>query len=295
VSVFDHGFLFGDGIYEGLRAYICPRTRQRRIIAMNRHVRRMQAGCDEIHLPFDARAIVPLTEQLLDANALSDAFVYWQVSRGTPSLLAGPVRSRVPRTEFHPTLFGYAAPVPAIDFDTPLPASKRASLQPDTRWTRGHVKSISLLGGVIAAIDAHRLFGADEAILVRAATGTDLPATAGAAVPIDGLVTEGTYTNVVIVTRQGELVTPDLRTAPLLDGVTRQVILHACPGARVRDVRLSELRAAAEVLLIGSTTMVTSVTHVDGEPIATTPGPQARAMLETLLDCVRRHDDDIAF
>jgi branched-subunit amino acid aminotransferase/4-amino-4-deoxychorismate lyase len=112
---------------------------------------------------------------------------------------------------------------------------------------------------------------------------------------MDGLVTEGTYTNVVIVTRQGELVTPDLRTAPLLDGVTRQVILHACPGARVRDVRLSELRAAAEVLLIGSTTMVTSVTHVDGEPIATTPGPQARAMLETLLDCVRRHDDDIAF
>lgn len=292
VSVFDHGFLFGDGIYEGLRAYVCPRTRQRRVIAMNRHLRRMQAGCDEIRIRFDARSIAPLTEQLLDANSLSDAFVYWQVSRGTPAMAAGPVRSRVPRTEIRPTLFGYVAPVPAIDFDTPLPATKRVSIQPDTRWIRGHVKSISLLGGVIAAIDAHRLFGADEALLVRASTPS--PANSLTPVPADGLLTEGTYTNVVIVTRNGELATPDLRTAPLLDGVTRQVLLHCRPDIRVRDIRLSELRSAAEVLLIGSTTMVTSVTHIDGEPIADAPGPAARSLLSSLLDCMTRHDDDIA-
>ena len=82
VSVFDRGFIFGDGVYEGLRSVQIDG--RRRVIGLGRHVRRLQEGLNEIGVGFDAAAIGGATDALLSANNLDDAFVYWQITRGTP-------------------------------------------------------------------------------------------------------------------------------------------------------------------------------------------------------------------
>src|SRR5690606_2807780 len=102
------------------------------------------------------------------------------ITRGVP-LPGQPLRQRVPGAG-PPTVFGYAAPLPALPpADATLrPATRRVALLTDGRWLRGRLKSISLLGSVLAAIEADEA-GCDDAILVR-----------------NGLVAEATASNVVI-------------------------------------------------------------------------------------------------
>jgi len=286
VSPFDRGFVFGDGVYEGLRACRPPNS-ARRVIALDGHIQRMAQGLDLAGIPWDAQQLGPLTDQLLAANEITDAFVYWQVTRGTPDLSRGPVRVRVPAAAMTPTVFGYCTPLAPIDWANPAPATKRASLQPDLRWLRGTLKSISLLGNVLAAIDAHHQHQAEEALLVRDVAGRQV-------------LTEGTYTNVMLVTAEGTLVTPALpgRTpdspfAPLLAGVTRRLLLRVAPRIVERPVDQHELAAAREVMLVGTTTMVTSVTHIDASPVADArPGPLARALMAALVGAIATGEDE---
>lgn len=293
VSVFDRGFLFGDGIYEGLRAVSLPAEGQsparRRVIGMHRHVRRMQQGLDAVGIAWDASSLPRMTDDLLDANGLRDAFVYWQVTRGTPPAGA-PVRSRVPVPGTRPTVMGYCTPLPELPRaglwaggrDAPVPATKAASVQADLRWLRGQVKSISLLGNLLASVAAAER-GGEEAILVR-----------------DGLLTEGSYTNVFIVTpagpgERGRVVTPSLESAPILAGVTRDILIDLDPAIEQRAVRAAELESASEVILVGTTTLVTSVPSLDGRRVGTgEPGPHARRLLGLLLDAIAHGRDDLA-
>jgi branched-chain amino acid aminotransferase len=95
VSPFDHGFLFGDGVYEGLRAF--SHNGVTKVLGEQRHIARFGRGLAACGIDWDAGQMPALTRELLAANNLSEAFVYWQVTRGTPDLSAGPVRSRVPK------------------------------------------------------------------------------------------------------------------------------------------------------------------------------------------------------
>jgi len=268
VSVFDRGFVFGEGVYEGLRSF------RGRIVAMQRHVDRMRNGLRECRIDWDPAQMGPLTDALLKANAMPDAFIYWQVTRGAPA--AGqPVRTRTPQGPMTPTVFGYCGAQPPIEKYAPpaAPPTVTAVTRPDTRWLRGHLKSISLLGNVLAAIEASEA-GAQDAILTR-----------------DGLVTEGTATNVILALpgRGGvELVTPSLESVSILAGVTRALEVEKGPGVVSRPVRVEELGRASEVMLVGSTSMVTSVVELDGRPIGGgRPGPQAHRLLAALVEIIR--------
>ncbi len=277
ISVFDRGFIFGDGVYEGLRSIRTPEG-SRRIVGMGLHIERLTEGLAATGIRWDARQLAPLTDALLEANALSDAFVYWQITRGTPDLSRGPNRTRVSDASTTPTVFGYCTPLPAVPFDAPEPLLKRASVQPDRRWLRGRIKSISLLGGVLAAIDGAAAHQADEAILVR-----DTPS--------GRLVSEGTYSNVVIVPRGAEdPVTPALDDPPILDGVTRRILIHACPNLTERRIHAEELDEAEEVLLVGTTTMVSAVTHLDARALPA-PGPVSRDLMHALCRFIRDGQD----
>ncbi len=79
IDPFDRGFLFADGVYEGLRAF------SGHVVGMPLHVRRLAAGLRELRIDFDAGLMVERTRELLDANRLRDAFIYWQVTRGVPA------------------------------------------------------------------------------------------------------------------------------------------------------------------------------------------------------------------
>lgn len=264
VSVFDRGFLFGDGVYEGLR------TTRGRVIGLDRHVERMRAGLSEARIGgFDPASLGELTAELIRANGLSEAGVYWQVTRGTPPDGAPP-RARLPHPGTRPTVMGFAVPMKAPEAYV-SPEVRRLSLRPDTRWTRGHLKSIALLGGVLAAIEADEL-GADDAVMHK-----------------DGLVTEGTATNVFAVIG-GKMVTPSLESAPMLAGVTRALILAEDPSIEVRPVTVEELRRADEVMLTGTYTMVSAGSTLDGVPIGkgSVPGDGARRLLSVLLRAIER-------
>lgn len=284
VSVFDRGFIFGDGLYEGLRAFSL--NGQRRLIAAHLHIARMQAGLDEARIPYIAARFLHITDALLDAAGLDDAFVYWQVTRGTPSLDAGPVRARTDISKLQPTDFAYISPLRPIDWHNLQPAVKRAAVQPDDRWNRGHVKSISLLGNVIASLDgvnAQGAGGAEETILVRLT-------------PDGPVITEGTYTNVALVLPGphggSRIVTPSLTSAPILNGVTRAILLKTCPEVEEDRVTLDDLERASEVLLLGTTTMVTSVTHLNGQPVGNgMPGPVAVNLHARLLNVLQAGTD----
>lgn len=279
VSVFDRGFIFGDGLYEGLRAITDPRTGRMRVIGLEAHARRLRRGLIETRIEWDSSRLGPLTAELLEASGLKDAFVYWQITRGTPDLSRGPARSRVPGAGERPTVFGYASAMAPLSLVSPEPGVKRASLQPDLRWMRGTLKSTSLLGNVLAAMGAadHQ---ADEAILFRETPG-------------GVLVTEGTYTNVVIVNQSGAVVTPALADAPLLSGVTREILLAHEPTIREGRVTLADVKSAREVLLIGTTTMVSAVTRLDGAPVGDgCPGPEARRLAARLAEIIAAGDDE---
>ncbi len=268
VSAFDRGFVMGDGVYEGLRA--CEGV----IVGLGAHVERMRAGLAETRIEgFEAGDLGTLSEALLDANGLREAFVYWQVTRGAPSRFEDPtaLRTRSPsaRAGFAPTVFGFCHALPGLETYVE-PASRSASVLPDLRWHRGHIKSISLMGSVLASVEAAEE-GADDAILVR-----------------DGVVAEGTATNVVI-SKGGRLATPPVRGGAILCGVTRKLILEEEPSIEVRDISEEELRTADEVMLIGTLTMVASVTRLDGKPVgAGKVGPASRSLLETLVRAIRK-------
>ncbi|MGQ0627078.1 MAG: aminotransferase class IV [Phycisphaerales bacterium] len=276
ISPFDRGFIFGDGVYEGLRAARTPQGR--RVIGLARHITRLAEGLATAGIRYDPAQLGSMTDALLTANALDDAFVYWQVTRGTPPAGA-PVRARVPSAEMRPTIFGYCTPLPGLDSHR-APAVKAATVQPDLRWLRGGLKSISLLGNIIASL-ASAVEGGEEAILIREVEGARL-------------VTEGTYTNVIIVGPDGRAATPSLESTPILNGVTRQILLANAPSIEERAIEERELWTAREILLLGTTTMVTSVSTLNGHPVAggSTERPIATALLRTLLDTIERGEDD---
>jgi D-alanine transaminase len=171
---------------------------------------------------------------------------------------------------------------------------KRASRVRDTRWLRGHVKSIALMGSCLAAIDA-AAEGNDDALMIRDATA-DQPA----------LLAEATSANAMVVldrldrldTPGGgiEVATPDLRSTSILAGVTRDLMIDAAARGlggwkhgpiSERPVTASELDRAREVVICGTLSMVTAITHLDGRPVGDgKAGPYAHDLLRLLVSAI---------
>jgi D-alanine transaminase len=271
ISPLDRGFLFGDGLYEGLRSF------DGRIVGMPRHAERLRRGLSECRLPWDAALVEPLSHELLRANNLRDAFIYWQITRGVPAP-GQPVRSRLLKGPVSPTLFGYCVPTQGLDAYA-KPPTKSCVTVSDVRWHLGHIKSTSLISSVLAAQDAEHA-GHDDAIMIRHA-------------PSGALLAESTSANAAVALRRAdgtlELATPSTSSVSILAGVTRDLLLAELPDLIERPVTASELVEAQEVMLLGTLTMVTAVVKLDGRRVGTgEPGPAAQRLLETLCRLIRQ-------
>jgi len=251
ISPDDRGFLFGDGIYEVVRAY------GGRFFELPAHVQRLRNGLAALQIAgADTVDFATVTATLLDRNGLetSDAIVYIQITRG-----AAPRIHRFPDPPVPPTVYAFAAPLQRRGD----PTGVRVITVPDIRWTRCDIKSINLLGNCLAA---QRAFEADavEAIQVR-----------------DGVALECAACSLFGVF-DGEV-----RTAPetnyILPSVTRGVTLRLCREARI-PVRLApilvdELPLAEELFLAGTTVGIMPVVEVDGRPVGSgTSGPLTREL-----------------
>lgn len=268
IDPLDRGFLFGDGLYEGLRAFDGV------VYGLDLHTERLRAGLDESSIHgFDPFSLGRLSDELLDANNLRDAFLYWQITRGAPApgTPAAHIRKRIPGDEIvRPTVMGYCVPLPGIDACAG-PKEILAAIVEDTRWTRCHIKSISLMGNVLHALEAaHAPEPADDSIMAR-----------------EGVVSEASSTN-LFASIGGRIVTPPVDRGWNLRGVTRAKILRRVPSIEVRDISVDELRAADEIMLAGTITMVASVTRLDGRTVGEgRPGPACRSLYDALLGDIR--------
>jgi len=256
ISPLDRGFLFGDGVYELVRFFDGVG------MAMDAHMARLERSLSlsGIH-GLGADQARHAMRSVLQANGLADAAVYLQVTRG-----AAATRTHVPPKGLQPTVFAFASPCPGLD-GLSTPAGIRVSVQPDDRWRRCEIKSTSLMGSILPMLAAGQT-DAEEAVLVR-----------------DGLLSEGSSSNVLLV-RGDTVSTPPIDADPaILRGTMRDMALHAAraSGRRVeeRAVRATELDHADEILIASSRRVLASVSHVDGRPMpGTVPGPVACHLLQ---------------
>lgn len=268
ISVLDRGFLFGDGVYEGLRTFAG------RVYCGRMHVERLAQGLAATGIDADAGSLEALCEELARRNDLPDAFIYVQYTRGAPLPGAEP-RSRIPDGPTRPTVFAMCVEQGSIDQCASQIQTLRVQVCEDQRWLNGRIKSISLLGNIMAALEGHAA-GADEALLARGP-----------------LLAEATSSNVILALRRAdgstELVTPSLESVPILAGVTRARLLELEPAIVERAVGVDELASASEVMVCGTTSLVSAVTHIDGCPVGDgEPGPEALRLLELYTNDIRR-------
>jgi D-alanine transaminase len=261
VSVFDRGFLFGDGVYEVVR-YFAGHG-----VALDLHTARLAESLRMAGIAgFDARELGAIAETVLGANGLADATVYVQVTRG-----AGTSRAHMPPPGLRPTVVAFATPsAPLAEFTEPECAA--AIVRDDPRWRHCAIKTTSLAGHILCLVEAQAA-GADECILLR-----------------QGLVGEGAYTNVAIA-RGGRLHTCALDdpATPVLHGTMRAWALDAARAAgipcREGPVTEADLRAADEVLILSSRRLASAVTRLDGATVgAGAPGPVCRAVFAGMRD-----------
>jgi D-alanine transaminase len=201
-------------------------------------------------------------ESLLQRNGLMHgaAKIYCQITRG-----AAPRDHAFPCPAVPPTVY-----VTAVSYTLPVElweTGVRAILTPDIRWARCDIKSLNLLGNVLATQKAKEA-GAYEAILTR-----------------DGFVTEGSHTGVCAVLDGAVAIHP--LTPEILGSVTRDVVLRLCKELQIphteRDVSVEDLLDAEEVMVLGTTSGVMSVIDIDGHQIgAGCPGPIARRLQAVL-------------
>ena len=240
ISVLDRGFLFGDGVYEVVRCY------RGQWFRMRDHIERLARSLSEIGIDnFDANWMEGIARDLLAANGKvpSDLILYLQVTRGSDA-----VRAHVyPAQSLKPTVFGMLR---SMSRTAPEPPAA-VTLVEDRRWGRCDIKSIALMGHVMAANQANRN-GSDEAILIR-----------------DGVVTEGSCTNVAAVIN-GQVVTHP-ESPSILSGISRKVVLELCRELGIpvaeRPIRKDELLRASEVFLMGTTHEVWPVASIDGKSL----------------------------
>jgi len=247
VSVFDRGFVFGDGVYEVIPAF------GGRLFRLPQHLARLEASLAAIRMR-NPRSVAEWGEiftRLLAANGAADQAIYLQITRGVaPRDHAFPPNAT-------PTVFAYAQPIKYPPAEQ-IAEGVAAVCAEDIRWRRCDIKAIALLANALLrqqAIDQ----GAVEAILVR-----------------DGFVTEGAASNIFVV-RGDRLITPP-KGPFILPGVTRDLVVEIARAHKIacdeRPVSLEMLRTADEIWLTSSTKEILAITRLDGRAVGGgRPGP----------------------
>jgi D-alanine transaminase len=252
ISVLDRGFIYGDGVYELIPIY------HRQPYRLPQHLARLQRSLDGIRLanPHTDAEWETIVRELIARTPLEHQAVYFQVTRGVAK------RDHSFPTGVAPTVFMMSNPLP-------LPTAEQIErgvavvTASDERWLHCDLKTISLLGNVLArqlATDANAV----EAVLFR-----------------DGHLTEASASNVFIV-RKGVIIAPP-KDNQILPGITYDAAFELAHGGgmalEVRPIPRAEALAADEMWLSSSTKEVLAVTMVDGKPFAGgAPGPVFRKM-----------------
>jgi branched-chain amino acid aminotransferase len=272
ISPFDHGFLYGDGIFEGIRAY------NGRLFELDAHIKRLFASAKTLLLdiPGTPGDVASWVVDTVRANNLRDAYIRLVISRGPGDL------GLDPRNCTGSTVIIIADAIqlfPESLYDVGLPLASSALRRPSGDVLNPQIKSLNYLNSVLAKIEAGQR-GVPELVLLNQ----------------QGHVVEGTGDNVFIV-RGGVLVTPP-PSAGILVGITRAVVMELAKSegfaVREENFTLHELYTADECFLTGTAAEIIPAVSCDGRVIGTgTPGPVTRAMRNAFVRYAQTHGTDI--
>jgi branched-chain amino acid aminotransferase len=266
VSVFDHGFLYGDGIYETMRAY------EGKLFLLKKHLGRLKHSADAISLklPLPLDTIGEALNESLRVNKLQEAYVRLHVSRGPGEIGLDPALCVAP------TMVIVAKPF----HDYPAACYGRGVSVAIVKTRRNHplalppsIKGTNFLNNILARI---------EAIKARAYEGIMLN--------WEGYVAEGTISNIFMV-KKGVLYTPHLDTG-ILKGVTRDLVLRLAKRKKIpikeAMLRPKDLVTSNECFITNTTMEIMPVTTIDRKKIGQgTPGPITVALHRVYQEEVR--------
>src|SRR5579872_2394440 len=259
ISVFDHGLLYGDGIFEGIRAY------HGRIFKLKEHIDRLFYSAKAILLtiPISHAQLMDAVVQTCRQNEVHDGYIRLVVTRGSGTLGLNPNRCKDPSVIiiagkiqlYPPELYEKGMEIVTV----PTVRNLHSALNPA-------IKSLNYLNNILAKIEANNA-GCEEAIMLNA----------------EGFVAECTGDNVFIV-KENHLLTPPL-TAGALYGITRKVVLELATelGYKVAEGNLTryDLFNANECFLTGTGAELVPVVRIDGRLIGDgKPGPVTQRLVE---------------
>lgn len=254
ISIDDRGYYFGDGIYEVVKVY------SGKLFSATEHINRLfeSAAKIKISIPFTKEELMTMAVELIAKNKLKDGHFYIQVTRG-----ASPRQHQFPNPSVAPVIIAYT-----VNTSRPISAMTNgvsAKMVVDVRWLRCDIKSLNLLGSVLAKQEAIEA-GCYEAILHR-----------------DGVITEGSSTNIFGI-KDGVIHTHPA-TNLILNGITRQAILHICNELKFpiqeKEFTVEETFDMDELFLTSTTSEVIPITTVDGRTIYDgKPGPITKKLQE---------------
>jgi len=257
LSPLDHGFLYGYGLFETMRAY------QGHIFRLDRHLARLRHSAERIGLvdrltAFDLEAACTKT---LEANKLKDARLRLTVSAGEGDMTPDPGTCSSPTVLI---TVRDLVPLPPEKYESGFKAAL-SSLRRNSQSPLSRLKSTCYMENILALMAA-RAAGCDEAILLNE----------------QGYLAEGSTTNIFLVNK-AELITPSLESG-VLHGVTREAVLETAQAANIktqeRQVELKELIEAEEAFITNSILELMPLTWFEGKPIGTgKPGQLTKELL----------------
>jgi branched-chain amino acid aminotransferase len=266
ISVYDHGLLYGDGVFEGIRVYAG------KVFRLREHVERLFDSARSIHLeiPMTREQVAEAIESTVRANDKKDGYIRAVVTRGAGSLGLDPRKTSDPQVII---IVDDIQLYPPELYENGMEIVTAATTRNHPTAVNPRVKSLNYLNNIMAKVEAIRA-GCHEALMLNH----------------KGEVAECTGDNVFVVKR-GVLRTPPL-DAGILEGVTRNAVIELAitGGIEVQQIALTrhDVYTADECFLTGTAAEVIPVVKCDGRPIgAGKPGPITRQLRERFQQLVR--------
>jgi branched-chain amino acid aminotransferase len=246
ISVYDHGLLYGDGVFEGIRVY------KGKIFKCQQHIDRLWRSAERIrlHIPVTPEEMVDIQRKCIKANNISDGYIRLLVTRGVGALGLNPFKC--PKASviciadqihlYPPEMYETGMKVVVAK----RPRVPVACLDP-------RIKSLNYLNNILAKVEALDA-GCLESIMLNT----------------DGFVSECTGDNIFVI-KNGEIFTPPSE-AGILEGITRRFVMNdLCPrlgiSCREKWMKIEEVLDADEIFLTGSAAEMIAVTSIDGQTV----------------------------
>lgn len=265
ISVFDHGLLYGDGVFEGIRFY------KERVFRLEEHIDRLFDSAKAIHLeiPATREEVCRIVVDTIAKNGLKDGYVRLLITRGVGELGLSPYRCK---TASIVVIASTISLYPEEKYEKGLILATCATRRPTHDSLSPAVKSLNYLSNIMAKVEAMAA-GAEEGVMLNS----------------EGLVAECTGDNIFIV-KKGVIYTPTVSSGALY-GITRNVVIELAraAGYELQEVQLSryDLYTADELFLTGTAAEVVPVSEYDKRVIGDgKPGPVTRRLIADFRNLV---------